>query len=429
MRRCNKKGCWFIISFYTKKFQISNNKYTFTQFFRSRKHQQNMDAFDDGDVIECFPDDPLQDVLDTATVKFLNNCNFPLKNPNTTGVRTKIRAPKKKQQIHTTCTICTLPFPNRSSLKLHQKTLHRRQFECYVCHKSFNRKSNLITHSRRYHTNIKPFRCKYCSLSFLRTTELLKHVIFHTGDTRNQCRQCKLVLSSQERLEKHKKTHAVSSNFQCHMCGALKKNLSSHMRLHAKVCDKKFNHSSLNQVTDVNKDKTDQTFFDCEICKKRFSRKSNFIAHLKRHNSNSNQTEHAKVKTHSFQHLYIHNGVRPYKCEYCGSDFTQRGLMKHIEKHKRSNWKGNLLLFVRTIKESYSHVLYFILSFFYFYLCILIFYLSHFYVWCKVNTLKNTTKNMQLFVIFLVVWYTLVVRVLSDTKLFLAEYISVNADL
>lgn len=309
-----------------------------------------MAALEDEEVMEYYPDDPLADILDTATVKFLDNFNMPVKHKNNS--RKKIKAPKKAQQPHNICGICTLPFKNKSLLKLHQKTLHQRQFECYVCHKSFNRKSNLITHFRQTHTNIKPFRCKYCSLSFIRTTELLKHAIFHTGDTRNQCRQCKLVLSSQERLEKHKKTHAVSANFQCHMCGAngfeSKKNLSSHMRLHAKVCDKKFKDSSL---TDVNKDKTDHPFA-CQMCKKRYSRKSNFIAHVKRHNSNSNQTEHTKVKTHLcyicgklfsykthlFRHLYIHNGVRPYKCEYCGSDFTQRGgLMNHIEKHKRSN--------------------------------------------------------------------------------------------
>lgn len=310
-----------------------------------------MDTCDNEEVIEYLPDDPLADISDTIPNVCLDKFDFPVKRCNKGATVTKTRATKSKQQSYITCTICTLPFPNRSSLKLHHKTLHHQQFECFVCHKSFNRKSNLITHSRG-HTNVKPFRCKYCSLSFIRTTELLKHAIFHTGDTRNQCRQCKLVLSSQERLEKHKKTHTISGNFQCHMCGAngfeSKKNLSSHMRLHAKVNDKKCNFSSLN---DEIKDKVDK-MFGCEICKKQFSRKSNFMAHMKRHNSNSNETKHDKVKTHlccvcgklfSYQthlirHLYIHNEKRPYKCEYCGSNFTQRGgLMKHIQKHKRSN--------------------------------------------------------------------------------------------
>lgn len=304
-----------------------------------------MDTYENEDVAEYLPDDPLADVTEITSMQSLHKPGRPQKRFNKSRVQPAIKTTKTNQQPNTTCTVCTLTFRNRSSLNWHLKTVHHQQFECYVCHKSFNRKSNLITHSRS-HTNSRPFRCKYCSLSFIRTTELLKHAIFHTGDTRNQCRQCKLVLSSQERLEKHKKTHAVSANFQCHMCGAngfeSKKTLSSH----TKVCDKKLNRSSL---TDVDKDKVDQTF-DCELCKKRFSRKSNFMAHMKRHYSN--QIEHAKVKTHLccicgklfsykthlIRHLYIHNGKRPYKCEYCGSDFTQRGgLMKHIEKHKRSN--------------------------------------------------------------------------------------------
>lgn len=302
------------------------------------------------EVTEYLPDDPLADGPGISSIDLLRELDLQPKRSNRARARTKIRATKTNRKSYTTCTVCTQSFPNRSLWNLHQKTVHQQQFECYVCHKSFNRKSNLITHSRS-HTNSKPFRCKYCSLSFLRTTELLKHAIFHTGDTRNQCRQCKLVLSSQERLEKHKKTHAVSANFQCHMCGAngfdTKKTLAAHIRLHTKVCDKK--PKRLPSLTDMNKDKVDETF-DCEICKKRWSRKSNFIAHVKRHYGN--QTEHTKVKshlccicgklfsykTHLIRHLYIHNGERPYKCEYCGSDFTQRGgLMKHIEKHKRSN--------------------------------------------------------------------------------------------
>lgn len=309
-----------------------------------------MDPYGNEEVIEHMPDDPLADVSDITSNHLLHKTRPPTKRSNKSRTHTPHRVTKSNEKPYTTCNVCTISFPNRSLLNLHQKTIHHRQFECYVCHKSFNRKSNLITHSRS-HTNIKPFRCKYCSLSFVRTTELLKHAIFHTGDTRNQCRQCKLVLSSQERLEKHKKTHAVSANFQCHMCGAngfeSKKILSAHIRLHTKVCDKKCNRSSL---TDVNKDKVDQQPFACTICEKLFSRKSNFMAHLKRHYSN--RPQHAKVKTHLccicgklfsykthlVRHLYIHNGKRPYKCEYCGSDFTQRGgLMKHIEKHKRSN--------------------------------------------------------------------------------------------
>lgn len=308
-----------------------------------------MDTYEDEEVNEYLPNDPLADVSDSHSIHSLDKNNVPLTRSTKRRTQTNLPTTKTNEKPNTTCTVCTLSFPNRSSLNFHQKTIHHQLFECYVCHKSFNRKANLIAHSRR-HTNIKPFRCKYCSLSFLRTTELLKHAIFHTGDTRNQCRQCKLVLSSQERLEKHKKTHAVSANFQCHMCGAngfeSKKTLSAHIRLHTKVCDKKLNRLL---VTDVNKDKVEQTF-DCEICKKRFSRKSNFMAHVKRHYNN--HTEHAKVKshlccmcgklfsykTHLIRHLYIHNGERPYKCESCGCDFTQRGgLMKHIEKHKRSN--------------------------------------------------------------------------------------------
>lgn len=305
-----------------------------------------MDTYGNEDVTEYMPDDPLADAFEISSTDLLIDLTH--KRSNRTRPRKTIRTSKLNQNSYN-CTVCTLSFTDRSSLNLHRKAIHHQQFECYVCKISFNRKSSLITHSRK-HTNIKPFRCKYCSLSFITTKELLKHAIFHTGDTRNQCRQCKLVLSSQERLEKHKKTHAISANFQCHMCGAndfeSKKTLSAHTRLHTKVCDKKRKRSSL---TDVNKDKADQTF-DCEICKKRFSRKSNFMAHVKRHYSN--QTVHAKVKTHLccicgklfsykthlIRHLYIHNGERPYKCEYCGSDFTQRGgLMKHIEKHKRSN--------------------------------------------------------------------------------------------
>lgn len=278
-----------------------------------------MNLYHNEEVTEYLPDDPLADVSDIAAIHF--------KTTNT-----------NRKPDSTSC--------NKVSFNLHT-TIHHRQFECYVCHKSFNRKSNLIAHTSRSHTNTKPFRCKYCSLSFQRTSELLKHVIFHTGDTRNQCRQCKLVLGSEERLEKHKKTHAVIANFQCHLCGTNGFESKRSLFRHTKNCDKKLERSSLTAA--VHND--DRITFDCEMCKKRFRRKSNFIAHVKRHYGDNVESEPTKAKTHLccicgklfshrthlIRHLYIHNG-RPYKCEYCGSDFTQRGgLMKHIEKHKRSN--------------------------------------------------------------------------------------------
>lgn len=280
-----------------------------------------------GNVTECEQNDPLADIsevvsINSPSIQRSTGCGITANNSN--------RKPNH----------C---WSNSNSLSLHPNSGHQ-TFECYVCQKPFSRKSNLTVHARS-HSNTKPFRCNYCSLSFVRATELLKHSIFHTGDTRNQCRQCKLVLGSRERLEKHKKIHAVSVNYQCHMCGANDFESKRKLFSHIKVCDKKAKSSA---VTCVNNNAGSDQLFDCEICKKQFRRKSNFMAHMKRHygNIHSVSTE-VKThlccicgklfshKTHLVRHLYIHNNGRPFKCEYCGADFTQRGgLIRHLEKHK-----------------------------------------------------------------------------------------------
>lgn len=81
--------------------------------------------------------------------------------------------------------------------------------------------------------------------------------------------------------------------------------------------------------------------FKCEICDLKLERRSDYKAHVKRHNTmNASQLicdvcgQTYKSKVALEVHVNMHKGVCPHECGMCGKQFTQRGaLMRHMPLH------------------------------------------------------------------------------------------------
>lgn len=60
-----------------------------------------------------------------------------------------------------------------------------RKHACNVCHKKFQKRSNLIDHLR-LHANVKVFSCEYCEKSFVQAGNFKAHLRTHTkGNVHN----------------------------------------------------------------------------------------------------------------------------------------------------------------------------------------------------------------------------------------------------
>ena len=135
-------------------------------------------------------------------------------------------------------------------------------YKCSLCDKSFSSSSNLLRHKRLVHSNSSPYECPYCGKLFKIHSQLKKHVRIHTDA--KPCRHCSQCFTRLEQLKAHL--------------------LKSH---------------------------NEGTWFTCDICQKKFSRK-----------------QHVK------EHVQRHEAVKPYVCSECPKRFcTADELRQHHSVH------------------------------------------------------------------------------------------------
>lgn len=91
--------------------------------------------------------------------------------------------------------------PSSKRKKQYANTVERR-YQCEVCEKSFQRKSNLVDHLR-LHANVKLFACSYCSAAFVQAGNLKSHIRKHTLEKPYSCQYCDKSYSQSSALKTH----------------------------------------------------------------------------------------------------------------------------------------------------------------------------------------------------------------------------------
>ena len=232
------------------------------------------------------------------------------------------------------CYICDKKFPVRSHLNVHLK-IHFEDvmFPCDVCGKSFKEKTNLKKHMKFKHTENRPYSCGKCGKSFKYSHGRKRH-----EKNCNMTNDMKILSSLEVEEFFHENDLTVDPNFE-----NIKPRDIEESQLEFKeekpnlcyICINSFERKSdlIRHIKTHNpwESKFERTF-ECCVCEKRYSTKTNLNKHLKKEFICIICEKGFLKKYLLDQHMNVHTGKRPYACKKCGSTFRYTSNVKHHEK-------------------------------------------------------------------------------------------------
>ena len=125
---------------------------------------------------------------------------------------------KHKEDIHDLqlaliCDVCGLKKYCKNEMNVHMRThTNVRPFSCKMCLMTFRCRQSRLNHIRREHTGERPHHCMYCPMKFHDKPNLDNHLVVHTNERNHQCQKCLRRFKTSSHLWRHKKIYSGSRN-------------------------------------------------------------------------------------------------------------------------------------------------------------------------------------------------------------------------
>ncbi|XP_064472275.1 zinc finger and SCAN domain-containing protein 22-like [Ornithodoros turicata] len=138
------------------------------------------------------------------------------------------------------CRFCPYVSNWKDVLTRHER-IHtgERPYECHVCNYKFSLRHHLMRHFR-CHTGEKPHRCTACSKCFSQKETLTRHLIqpgpILTTNWMYKCPLCPYVSRWRHAVLRHSRTHCPDGPYRCSICPSTfvkESQLNRHMRFHS----------------------------------------------------------------------------------------------------------------------------------------------------------------------------------------------------
>ncbi|XP_004922303.3 zinc finger protein 271 isoform X1 [Bombyx mori] len=258
------------------------------------------------------------------------------------------------------CELCGYTFVSKKGVDVHKKKKHRLADKpdllegpfCELCEVKFKTQMAYDRHLRlssRHSKDSDPNRLRNDSQSVSQRSDRVvrrieRRPVIHGRDAGAErgaagpvtCEQCGIELKDLRLYSQHfRRAHpdknrtkypAMKTPCMCEQCGRIFQSmalLKDHMWVH-----------------------TGEKRFKCDRCPKSFTQKTNLVFHLRVHSATRPSYEcplcgkHFAFYNNRRRHMFIHTGLKPYKCDTCLKCFTTSGeLRAHVEHvHMKKPW-------------------------------------------------------------------------------------------
>ena len=150
---------------------------------------------------------------------------------------------------------------------------------CSDCGKEFKSQKTMLYHRKTVHSGIKPYKCKYCEMTFSRPDGLRSHTHVHDRTQSYLCSHCGKQFARRNQRDRHERgAHFGDKREKCSYCGKMfqeRQNRITHERIH-----------------------TGEKPYQCTHCGRRFTQSDQLRSHTR-----------------------THTGEKPYPCNFCGQKF------------------------------------------------------------------------------------------------------------